>query len=282
MTGMDKAIGTTLDIHPMTAAIGAELLNVDLAAAQSPQTWNAIGDALYRYGVVFFRDQVLTPAQQIEFARRFGDVSAVPLLGDVDGYAELGEVRKERDQRDATGNIWHTDQSARAHPVRATVLLAREVPAVGGDTCFVSMVSAYEALSDGMKRTLEGLRAIHSEARVLTRYSTADVNLVDEARQPSQATHPVVIRLPEDGRKALYVNPSKTVCFEGWTQKESAGLLGFLYQHAQRPEFMCRFRWREGSMAFWDNYQTWHYAVNDYHGQRRLMHRTVIESALFR
>jgi taurine dioxygenase len=279
---MAKSVGSTLDVRPLTSAVGAELLGVDLAAAQSPQTWKDIAAALQRYGVVFFRDQVLAPAQQVEFARRFGDVSAVPLLGDVDGYAELGEVRKEPDQRDATGNIWHTDQSARTHPVRATVLLAREVPAVGGDTCFISMVSAYEALSEGMKSTLEGLRAIHSEARVLTRYSTADVNLVEEARQPSQVTHPVVIRLPEDGRKALYVNPSKTVCFEGWTPRESAGLLEYLYQHAQRPEFMCRFRWRDGSMAFWDNYQTWHYAVNDYHGQRRLMHRTVIVSELFR
>ena len=143
------------------------------------------------------------------------------------------------------------------------------------------MYAAYDALSDGLKSTLEGLRAVHSsrhvfgpkvqtEAHADGRYRNADQAVQD-------ATHPVVIRHPGSGRRALYVNPGFTLRFEGWTDEESRGLLDVLYRHAQRPEFQCRFQWQEGSIAFWDNRATWHYAVNDYHGDRRLMHRILLK-----
>ena len=162
------------------------------------------------------------------------------------------------------------------------MLYARKVPPSGGDTLFASMYAAYEALSDGLKQTLEGLRALHSSRHVFgaNRHKPGN-DLQGRVGNPELATqdavHPVVIRHPGSGRKTLYVNPGFTLRFEGWTDDESRPLLDFLYRHAQRPEFCCRFQWAEGSIAFWDNRATWHYAVNDYHGERRLMHRVTIE-----
>ena len=163
------------------------------------------------------------------------------------------------------------------------MLLARELPDVGGDTMWASMSMAYDALSEGLKRTLDGLRAVHSASHVFgadTGYqSQADLGgrTGNTEAAAVHATHPVVIRHPDTGRKTLYVNQAFTLHFEGWTAQESKPLLDFLYAHAVRPEFCCRFRWAPGSMAFWDNRATWHYASNDYHGHRRLMHRITIE-----
>jgi taurine dioxygenase len=154
------------------------------------------------------------------------------------------------------------------------------VPTVGGDTLFASMTAAYEALSHGMKRLLHGLEAEHSSRHVFGKGCKDGTDLADRIGNAQAATqdaaHPVVIRHPHTGRPALYVNPGFTVGIRGWREDESRPLLEQLYQHATRPEFTCRFRWRAGSTAVWDNRVTWHYAVNDYPGQRRLMHRITI------
>jgi taurine dioxygenase len=162
------------------------------------------------------------------------------------------------------------------------VLLAREVPERGGDTMFASMGLAYETLSDGLKRTLEGLRAVHSSRHVFgAEAMERRTELKDRLGNPDfaiqDAVHPVVIRHPDTGRKLLYVNAAFTLRFDGWTAEESRPLLDYLYRHAARPEHTCRFRWRDGSIAMWDNRATWHYALNDYQGSRRLMHRITIE-----
>lgn len=269
----------TIDVRPVTGGVGAEIGEIDLAGEVSAQTWAELRGALVEHGVIFFRDQTLTPERQMAFARAFGTISVNPYFQKVAGYPEIEEVRKEPAQTNNFGGNWHTDQSFREHPTRGTILLARELPPHGGDTMFVSTARAYEGLSDGLKRTLEGLRAIHSETlhRERVASGTSDDTSGIDSRPMYEATHPVVIRVPETGRKALYVNPGKTVRFEGWSRAESQGLLDFLYQHALRPEFGCRFSWRDGSMAFWDNLQTWHNAVNDYQGERRVMHRITIE-----
>jgi taurine dioxygenase len=194
----------------------------------------------------------------------------------------IAEVRKEPEQQRNIGNGWHTDHSYDEAPALGSMLYAREVPKTGGDTLFASMYAAYDALSDGLKATLEGLRALHSSRHVFGATAAArrgDLN--GRIRNPEFATqdaiHPVVIRHPDTGRKVLYVNPGFTLRFDGWTEEESRPLLDYLYRHAARPEFTCRFQWREGSLAFWDNRSTWHFAVNDYHGERRLLHRITIE-----
>ena len=161
-----------------------------------------------------------------------------------------------------------------------SILVARELPETGGDTLFADMYKAYDALSDGMKKTLEEMRAVHSNAHVFGAagaYKATDQGAGFKGENMvGEAVHPVVITHPLSGRKALYVNAAFTTHFEGWTWAESKPLLDYLYAHAARPEFTCRFEWREGSVAFWDNRATWHYALNDYHGQRRLMHRITI------
>src|SRR3546814_10254964 len=163
-----------------------------------------------------------------------------------------------------------------------SVLYGRAVPPVGGDTMFASMYAAYDALSDGMKKTLEGLSALHSSRHVFGAERTRDWGdlqgrLMNTGSATQDAVHPVVIHHPISGKKALYVNPDFTVKIDGWTVEESRALLQFLYQHAARPEFTTRFHWEKGSLAFWDNQATWHYALNDYQGAARLMHRVTLE-----
>jgi taurine dioxygenase len=248
-----------------------------------------IRNALNEYGVIFFRGQKLTPGQHLAFTQRFGEVEADDSmsLGHPDGYPAICEVRKEPEETRNVGGKWHTDHSFDPAPPLGAVLLARELPDYGGDTMFASMYAAYDALSDGLKRTLEGLRAVHAKTRAYEGLSSerqVSAGHKDEVRAKfgaREALHPVAPRHPESGRRLLFVNPNYTVRFEGWTEKESEPLLNLLYQHASRPEFTYRFQWQEGSIAFWDNRSVWHYALNDYHGSRRLMHRISVKGTGF-
>jgi taurine dioxygenase len=269
-------------VRPVSTAVGAEILGLDLADALPAATIEAIQRALFQHGVVFFRDQKLTPEQHLAFARRFGEINVNRFFKVVDGYPMIAEVRKEPEQTGNIGGGWHTDHSYDQAPAMGSILYAREVPETGGDTLFASMYAAYEALSDGLKETLEGLQALHSSRHVFGVEAYAGRgDLKGRYLNPEAATqdavHPVVVRHPGSGRKALYVNAAFTVRIVGWTDEESRPLLQYLYHHASRPEFSYRFQWREGSIAFWDNRCTWHYALNDYHGHRRLMHRITVE-----
>jgi len=189
------------------------------------------------------------------------------------------ELRKEPDQTRAIGEGWHTDMTCFDEPPVATILFAQEVPPWGGDTQWAGMGPAFEALSSGLRQTLLGLRAVHSNVRKLgLSYAQTDppepsIAEYDAAEGP---LHPVVRLIPETGRSVLYVNPEFTMRFEGWTRRESLPLLQYLFSHGVRPEFVTRFTWAPGSIAFWDNRQVWHFAVNDYQGQRRVMNRILL------
>ena len=269
-----------IDVRPLSGALGAEVHGVDLAEDLSDSTFTEVRRAFHEHGVIFFRDQALTPEQHIAFARRWGAINVNRFFRPVDGYPMIAEVSKEPGQKENIGGGWHTDHSYDQVPAMGSILYARAVPDSGGDTMFASMYRAYEALSDGLRETLAGLRAWHSSRHVFGAHRYAG-DLKGRLGNPELATqdalHPVVITHPETGRKALYVNPGFTVRFDGWSEAESQPLLDYLYDHAQRPEFTCRFRWRKGSVAFWDNRATWHYALNDYHGQRRYLHRITLE-----
>lgn len=272
----------SIDVQPLSGALGAEIHGVDLSAPLAPATRAEILAAFHAHGVIFFRDQRLTPEQHIAFAGNFGPINVNRFFTPVPGYPQIAEVRKEPDQTRNIGEVWHTDHSYDQVPALGSVLYAREVPPRGGDTMFSSMYLAYEALSEGYKRMLEGLRAVHSSRHVFgasAGYHANDLKgrLHNPALATQDAVHPVVITHPETGRKALYVNQNFTVGIEGWSAEESRSLLDFLYRHGQRPEFTCRFRWSEGALAVWDNRCTWHFAINDYHGHRRLMHRITID-----
>ena len=271
-------------VEPVSSNVGAEIAGVDLSAPVPDVVFAEIRRAFGEHGVVFFRDQDLTPEQHIAFAERFAPIDINRFFTAVPSYPMIAEVRKEPEQTRNIGGGWHTDHSYDQVPALGSVLYAREVPRTGGDTLFASMYAAYDALSDGLKATLEGLSARHSSRHVFGYDGRAQQgDLAGRIGNPELATqdavHPVVIRHPETGKKALYVNPGFTLRFDGWTDEESAPLLQYLYRHATKPEFTCRFHWREGSLALWDNRSTWHFAVNDYHGERRLLHRITIQGS---
>ena len=271
-----------LDIKPIAGMVGAEIHGVNLNEHISKEQFADIKSAFGEYGVIFFRDQNLSPEKEIAFARRWGEININRFFTSVEDYPEIAMVLKEPDQKKNIGGNWHTDHSYDTEPALGSILFAHEVPKSGGDTVFASMYSAYETLSDGLKQTLEGMSARHSSRHVFgsTRADREDdtVGRIKNSEAANQdAVHPVVITHPETKRKALYVNPGFTLGFEGWTDAESKPLLEYLYAHATRPEFTCRFDWKPGSIAFWDNRATWHFAINDYHGEKRLMHRITIE-----
>ncbi|MEZ5817057.1 MAG: TauD/TfdA family dioxygenase [Hyphomicrobiaceae bacterium] len=271
---------TKLEIRPTSGALGAEILGLDLASPLPGDSVGALKGALAEHGVIFFRDQSLTPEQHIAFARNFGPININRFFKADATHPEIAEVRKEPEQNRNIGGNWHTDHSYDQIPALGSILLAREVPPRGGDTLFACMAKAYETLSPGLQKTLEGLRAVHSSRHVFGRVQYGremDGRLGNPEAATQDAVHPIVLRHPASGRKVLFVNPSFTTRIEGWTEPESKGLLETLYAHARRPDFQTRFQWQSGSIAFWDNRATWHYAVNDYQGERRLMHRVTIE-----
>lgn len=273
----------TFAVDPLTPTVGAEISGLDLTRPVSAAVADELNRALAEFGAIFIRNQDLTPEQHIAFAGIFGPINVNRFFKAAESYPQIAEVRKEAHQNANIGGSWHTDHSYDEQPARASVLYAREVPPVGGDTLFASMIAAYDALSPGLQRTLLGLRAQHSSRHVfgISNRRLHESDLKDRIGNPDLATqdavHPVIVTHPETGRRALYVNPNFTVRIEGWNDEESQALLSYLYRHAQRPEFQARFRWQPGSLAVWDNRSTWHLALNDYAGHRRLLHRITID-----
>jgi taurine dioxygenase len=269
----------TLDIRPLSGALGAEILGIDLGAEVSDQTIAAIRAAWLEHLVIFFRDQTLEPAQFLNVARRFGEPVEYPFVRGLDGFPQITPVIKLEHEKINFGGLWHSDTAYLEKPPMATMLIARETPSRGGDTLFANMYLAYETLSDGMRRLLDGLTAVNSSAKAdvtRTREDRVKDSGTTEAKKEFVAEHPVVRTHPETGRKALYANGGHALRFKDMTVEESAPLLNFLFQHATRPEFTCRFRWEPGSIALWDNRCTQHNPVNDYHGHRRVMHRVTL------
>ena len=272
----------SIEVRPVAGALGAEIGGVDLAEPLSGEQVDTLRRAFLDHQVIFFRDQKLDPDSHKELGRRFGDLNIHGYYESLPGHPEILPVLKEPEATGNIGGVWHSDVTYLPEPALGSILYALEVPPAGGDTLFASQYRAYEALSEGMKEMLEGLRAIHSsdiftnkarrDAANATR--TTKLNEVDETIESS---HPVLRTHPETGRKCLFVNGAFTRRIDGWTVEESRPLLDYLYRHAARPEFTCRFRWKQGSIAFWDNRCTQHYALNDYQGYRRAMHRVTLE-----
>jgi taurine dioxygenase len=269
------------EVRPISGSLGAEILGIDLAAEPGHNVIAAIRQAWLEHAVVFFRDQDLPPAKFLAFAERFGEVIEYPFVKGIEGFPKIIPIVKLEHETRNFGGIWHSDTSYLEAPPMGTMLVAREVPPRGGDTQFASATLAYEALSDGMKRMLDGLIAVNTSAKAdmtSTREDRPRIrdNAKAEAKNDYVGEHPVVRTHPETGRKALYVNVAHTLRFKDMTVQESAPLLEFLFQHQTRPEFTCRFRWEVGSLAFWDNRCVLHNPVNDYHGYRRIMHRLTL------
>ncbi|HMK63529.1 MAG TPA: TauD/TfdA family dioxygenase [Acidimicrobiales bacterium] len=267
--------GADVDVRPLTPNIGAEVGGLDLSKPLGDEVVAAVRAALGRHLVLFFMDQDLDPDQQAAFARQFGPLTpAHPVIASIEGHPEVLPI----DSRQDRASWWHTDVTFLGTPPLGSILHMRELPPVGGDTMWVSMQAAYDALSEPVRDLCDRLIAWHHDA-----FFAADVDAKGGFEWDGEwhdrlypADHPVVRTHPDTGRKGLFVNPQFTRFIGGMSPLESDALLDMLYRHCQKPEFSCRFRWRKGAVAFWDNRATWHYAVDDYGDSLRVAHRVTL------
>jgi taurine dioxygenase len=257
---------------------GAEVLGIDLNNLSDSEL-AGVKKAYADYGIIFFRDQKLSEDQHIAFAEKFGEIDVNKFFPHIDGYRQIAKVGKEKEQKTNIGGGWHTDHSYDRIPAMGSILVARLLPPSGGDTLFANMYAAYETLDDETKAAIANLNAVHSNGHVFgskAYYNNEERTEFANDDAVGETVHPVVITHPLSGKKSLYVNPGFVLRFEGQTPQESQPLLHKLFAHAMNARFHTRFQWKPGSIAFWDNRATWHYALNDYHGHERLMHRITI------
>jgi len=268
----------SIEVTPLTAAIGAEVAGVDLRAPLDDDTVAAVRAALLRHLVLFFRDQPLSDDEHLAFALRFGPLSVPPLATkyqDRPTVTVLDQVQPKGEGADE----WHSDNTFMDRPPMGSILRAVQLPTVGGDTCFASMYAAYEALSPPLQTLVEHLTAVHDVTKPMRKAIAAGhttLTLAEMQERWPPVEHPVVVTHPETGRKGLFVNRNSTTAIVGVTERENDTLLPFLLDHARSPEFQCRFHWEPDSIAFWDNRCVQHYAVADY-VERRVMRRVTID-----
>ena len=271
-----------LRFRRISGSLGAEVSGVDLSNAIDDRTVATIRAGLLEHLVLVFRDQSFEPGSLAAFARRFGALNRHPYVKPLDGHPDVFRIVKEPDDVHHFGNGWHSDLSYAERPAMATMLYGTELPPCGGYTLFADMRAAYRALSDGMKRMLDGLVAVFSNERTYGPDAARFKQGAKRMEVAQQATitrveHPVVRTHPETGVKALYLGPLHTVGFKDMSAEESQPLIDYLSRHAVRPEFQCRVQWQPGTLAFWDNRATMHYAVDDFAGHRRVMTRVTLE-----
>jgi taurine dioxygenase len=275
-----------IEVRPISGALGAEIGNVDLSKHLSDAVFEEIHRAWMAHLVVFFRDQDLTPDQHMAFSERFGELLEVPFVRALPDNPKILPVMKgatEKKKR-VFGGIWHTDMSYIPEPPMGSALYGRVLPPFGGDTLWANMYLAYEGLSEGMQQLLDRLVVVHSAVKSYGAYGVAVNNgdpaykmtVTSDERAYQEQEHPAVRIHPVTKKKALYVNAAYSIRFKGFTEEESTPLLQYLFAHATRPDFTCRFRWTMGSLALWDNRCTQHLPLNDYDGFERELHRTTI------
>ena len=272
-------------LEPVSGNLGAIIKGVDLATLND-ETFAEVYQAWLEYSVIFFREQKLSPLQQIDFAKRFGEIHFHPYMRGLDDHPEILEIIKEPGDDYTFGAVWHTDQMFNPEPAKATMLYAHEVPKSGGDTQFSNQYLAYETLSDPMKAVLENLKTFNvgdgfrrgvGKVNRKDRYASnpkMQAKIREPGNLPTESVHPLVRTHPETGRKSLYIG-SHTQNLFGFNESEADTLIDFLRDHSTRPEFTCRFRWEVGSLALWDNRCVQHQALADYN-ERRRMHRITI------
>ena len=270
---------SNVEVVQVNGHIGAEIRGVDLAQPLDERSFEAVQAALVRHEVLVFREQSITLDQQIAFARRFGELSVHPFSPNLQDKPEVIVLDYSEDNPPALTDCWHSDETFRAEPPLGTVLRARVVPQVGGDTLFCSMTAAYRGLSERMKRYIHGLEAAHDFKPFRTLFGGSDVHRAKlrdiEDRFPNPS-HPVVRVHPVSGRRILNVNPQFTVRILDLKEDESRTILEFLFRQAHTPEYQMRVRWQPDTVVMWDNRSVQHYAPHDYYPQRRTMERVTI------
>lgn len=272
-----------ISAHRIAGSLGAEIDGADLSRDLPDEVLAEIRGALLDHLVVFFRNQSLSPERQLAFARRWGDIHLHPFMEGMPDHPEILEIVKRPTDKRNFGGSWHTDQMFSPRPAMGTILYAKQVPSAGGDTMFTNQYLAYETLSPGMQRLCESLHSVcygdrhkkYGSSRKEAYAGPIGMKVKDPGDEQTTSVHPLVRTHPETGRKALYIG-GHVQHFEDMTEDESRPLIDFLMQHSRRPEFTCRFRWETGSLAFWDNRCTQHFAINDYPAEMRVMHRITV------
>ncbi len=284
MTALRNSGYRHLEVEKIAGSLGAEVSGVDLAQELPDEVIAEIRQALLDNLVIFFRDQALTPARQLAFARRWGEIHLHPYMQGMDDYPEILEIVKTPQDKKNFGGSWHSDQMFTAKPAMGTMLYGKVIPSAGGDTMWTNQYLAYESLSEGMRRMLDPLKAVSKgdnfsshDGKTRKEYYADKISMKvkDPGSTQTVTTHPLIRTHPETGRRALFIG-GHVHRFEDMTEQESKPLIDFLMQHSTRPEFTCRFRWKSGSVAFWDNRCTQHFAINDYPAETRIMHRVTI------
>jgi len=264
----------TIRVEPLSPTIGAEIGGVRMSGDVSDLQIAEIRQALLDWKVVFFRDQDVSTADHVAFGARFGELEIHPFTPNHPEHPEIVVIHHGPDSKQGQ-NRWHSDVTWRLEPSLGSILRARIVPPVGGDTLFADMVAAYEGLDDEVKEKIDGAVAVHSFVHNFGRRMSEEKRAEFQEQYPD-ARHPVVRTHPETGRKALYVNAAFTTHIEGMESDESRRLLRFLYRQASIPEYQCRFRWQPESVAFWDNRSVQHYAAFDYVPAERRVERVTV------
>jgi taurine dioxygenase len=272
-----------LHIEPLTGLMGAEISGVTLSPDMDESVFQEIRQALFTYGAIGFRDQTWTRSEQVAFSRRFGELEVHPIVKGLDDHPEVIKMHKPANMAATFGVGWHTDNTFFERPSLGSIVFAEIVPPVGGDTLFSNQQVAWDTLSQGMKDMLDDMIAIHSakdaytsEAALEKYESDGPISYIRSNCVEGQVEHPVVIKHPVTGRKALFVNPMFTMGFKDMKKEESQPILDYLFRHAIREDFQCRFRWKPGSVAMWDNRIVMHAALNDYQNHERLLYRTTV------
>ena len=269
-----------MKVKALSPAMGAEITGIDLSMPLDDSRIVELRAIWLEYQMIVIRGQNLTPVEQLAFAKALGEPDIYPFLTGLDGFPMITEVLKKEDEKVNFGGVWHSDTTYQKCPPMATLLYAKELPPLGGDTLFANQYEAFAHLSAPLRHVLEQLRAVNAAGKKRVA-STRSERLKDSGSgvNPDDLAgiHPVVRTHPETGRKALFVNAAHTINFEGWSAEESQGLLEYLFAHQISPEFQCRLSWQVGDVAFWDNRCVQHYPLNDYHGHRRLLHRITLK-----
>lgn len=268
-----------MQITPLSPAMGAIITDIDLSEPLSDTHIAELRQTWLEYQMIVIRGQSLSPSQYLAFAHLIGEPDTYPFLKGLEGYDQITPVLKREDETVNFGGLWHSDTTYMEHPPMATMLYAKELPPLGGDTLFASQIRAYEQLSKPMRTMLEGMLMQCRSDKGETTATRAD-RIEESGRNADtafQATHPVIRTHPETGKQALFVNAAHTVSLDGLNDDESQYLLAFLFKHQIQAEFQCRLSWQLGDVAIWDNRSVLHYPLNDYHGYRRLLHRITLK-----
>ena len=271
-----------ITVEPISGSLGAEISGVDITNLDQ-ETYVEIHRAFLAHNVIFFRNQELTPETQMAFGRLFGPLNRHSYVKGLDDYPDVFRIVKEPTDAHHFGNAWHTDLAYEERPALGTILYGIDVPDTGGDTMFANLYAAYQGLSNGMKRMVDDLKVVFTNANTYGKDAKrfkagiAKDMTVEQAPEENEVIHPLVRTHPETRRKALYLSTTHFSRIDGMTKQESKVILNQLAKHSIQPDFTCRFKWRNNSVAMWDNRCTMHYAVNDFPEERRIMQRVTLQ-----